>query len=165
MKILGIDPGLSATGYGIVEVRDDKLKFITHGSIRKLPRTGFTENLLGIFQGIEKIIHDFQPGYCSIEDIFYHQNKKTAIIMGHARGVAMLAAAKNSIPVYEYSPREVKMSIVGSGAASKIQVQAMVKNILGLSEIPQPDDAADALAVAICHFHRLKFLKSMAKQA
>ncbi len=157
MKILGIDPGLSTTGYGIIEAEGDRLHEITHGTIKKRQRKDFSQNLLGIYQGVTKIIQEFQPDYCAIESIFYHQNKKTAITMGHVRGVAILAAAQNQIAVAEYSPREVKLSIVGSGSAAKIQVQAMVKNILRLKEIPHSDDAADALAIAICHFHRLNF--------
>jgi crossover junction endodeoxyribonuclease RuvC len=157
LKILGIDPGLGTTGYGIVDQSGQRLNVVTFGGIDKSPRASFTENLLTIYQTINQIIIDYQPDACAIENIFYHQNKKTAIIMGHVRGVAMVAAAEKSLPVYEYSPKEVKQSIVGMGGASKSQVQAMVKNILKMAEVPQPEDAADALAVAICHYHRLKF--------
>jgi crossover junction endodeoxyribonuclease RuvC len=157
LKILGIDPGLSTTGYGIIEAKGDKLREITHGTIKKRRKTDFAQKLLGIYQGVTKIIQEYQPDYCAIESIFYHQNKKTAITMGHVRGVAILAAAQSQIAVAEYSPREIKLSIVGSGGAAKIQIQAMVKNILKLTEIPHSEDAADALAVAICHFHRLNF--------
>jgi crossover junction endodeoxyribonuclease RuvC len=157
LKILGIDPGLSTTGYGLIDTAGDKLTFITYGGVKKADKADFAKNLLFIFKKLDEIIKSYHPDNCAIENIFYHQNKKTAIIMGHARGVAILASAQNEIPVFEYSPREVKLSIVGSGGASKVQVQAMVKNILSMKEIPHPDDAADALAVAICHFHRLKF--------
>jgi len=156
LRILGIDPGLGTTGYGIVEKKGNELQLITYGGISKSPSADFTTNLLAIYQKINQIVNEFQPQYCAVENIFYHQNKKTAIIMGHVRGVAMLAAAQNQLPVFEYSPREVKLSIVGLGAASKPQVQAMVKNILHMSEVPRPEDAADALAVAICHYHRSK---------
>ncbi|MEJ2538011.1 MAG: crossover junction endodeoxyribonuclease RuvC [Calditrichia bacterium] len=157
MRILGIDPGISTTGYGVIEIESNRLKCLASGGIRSSSKLKFSQKLKSIHQAVNKIIQEFQPDFCSVEDIFYHQNKKTAIIMGHARGVAMLAAAINNIPVFEYTPREVKMSIVGSGAASKIQVQAMVKNILKMPELPTPEDAADALAVALCHHHRLKF--------
>lgn len=157
MRILGIDPGLSVTGYGIVEINGGDLKCLTYGGIRTVSSDAFAEKLLIIYKKIDHVITEFQPDHCAVENIFYHQNKKTAIIMGHARAAAMLAAAQNSIPIYEFSPREVKMSIVGVGAASKIQVQAMVKNILKMREKPTPEDASDALAVALCQFNRLKF--------
>jgi crossover junction endodeoxyribonuclease RuvC len=156
LRILGIDPGLGTTGYGIIDQNDHALQVVTYGGIRKSPKFSFTENLLTIYQKINQIILEYHPDGCAIENIFYHQNKKTAIIMGHVRGVAMVAAGERGLPVYEYSPKEVKLSIVGFGGASKIQVQAMVKTILKMKEIPQPEDAADALAVAICHYHRLK---------
>lgn len=156
MRILGIDPGLGTTGYGIIDQTDKTLHVVTYGGIRKSPKASFTENLLKIYKKINQIIIEFQPDGCAIENIFYHQNKKTAIIMGHVRGVAMVAAAEQKLPVHEYSPKEVKLSIVGFGAASKLQIQAMVKTILHMDQVPQPEDAADALAVAICHYHRLK---------
>ncbi len=120
--------------------------------------------MLEIFEGIQEVIAQFRPDACAVEDVFYHQNKKTAIIMGHARAVAMLAAIQSGIPVFEYSPREIKMSIVGNGAASKEQVQAMVKNLLHLEVKPRPDDAADALAVALCHFHRTRFRQMLSSE-
>ena len=156
MRILGIDPGLGTTGYGIIDQTDKTLHVVTYGGIKKSPKASFTENLLKIYNKINQIIIEFQPDGCAIENIFYHQNKKTAIIMGHVRGVAMVAAAEQKLPVHEYSPKEVKLSIVGFGAASKLQIQAMVKTILHMDQVPQPEDAADALAVAICHYHRFK---------
>jgi crossover junction endodeoxyribonuclease RuvC len=157
LRILGIDPGISITGYGVIEIESDRLSYLASGGIRSSSKLNFSQKLTNIYQAVIDIIKEYHPDFCSVEDIFYHQNKKTAIIMGHARAVTMLAAALNHIPVFEYTPREVKMSIVGSGAASKIQVQAMVKNILKMAEIPTPEDAADALAVALCHYHRSKF--------
>ncbi len=165
MRILGIDPGLGTTGYGIIDENDQVLDVVTFGGIDKSPKASFTENLLAIYQNINRIITEYQPDGCAIENIFYHQNKKTAIIMGHVRGVAMVAAAERGLPVHEYSPKEVKLSIVGMGGASKLQVQAMVKILLKMNEIPQPEDAADALAVAICHYHRLKFKKILSSKA
>lgn len=165
MRILGIDPGLGTTGYGIIDENEQVLDVVTFGGIDKSPKASFTENLLAIYQNINQIIMEYQPDGCAIENIFYHQNKKTAIIMGHVRGVAMVAAAERGLPVHEYSPKEVKLSIVGMGGASKLQVQAMVKTLLKMNEIPQPEDAADALAVAICHYHRLKFKKILSSKA
>lgn len=157
MRILGIDPGISTTGYGIIEVSGKNLKCLAYGGIHAPAKAAFTQKLNSIYQKISEVIQQFQPDFCAVEDIFYHRNKKTAIVMGHARAVAMLAATRQNIPVFEYSPREVKMSIVGYGAASKTQVQAMVKNILKMEELAQPTDASDALAVSLCHFHRMKF--------
>jgi crossover junction endodeoxyribonuclease RuvC len=162
---LGIDPGLGTTGYGIIDENDRVLDVVTYGGIEKSPQASFTENLFAIYRNINQIIMEYQPDGCAIENIFYHQNKKTAIIMGHVRGVAMVAAAEKGLPVYEYSPKEVKLSIVGLGGASKLQVQAMVKTILKMKETPQPEDAADALAVAICHYHRLKFKNILASKS
>ncbi|MBN2365830.1 MAG: crossover junction endodeoxyribonuclease RuvC [Calditrichaeota bacterium] len=156
MKILGIDPGLSITGYGVIDTTGNNPHFLTYGVIKKNPKASFPENLLSIYQEIKNIVSSCQPDACAIENIFYHQNKKTAIIMGHVRGVAIVAAAERKIPVFEYSPREIKLSIVGQGGASKTQVQSMIKNILQMKEIPFSEDASDALAVAVCHFHRLK---------
>jgi crossover junction endodeoxyribonuclease RuvC len=156
LKVLGIDPGLSITGYGVVEQKDNTLKHIVYGGIRKKTGVAFSESLLSIYDKISEIVTEYNPDACAIENIFYHQNKKTAIVMGHVRGVAIVAVARRQIPVFEYSPREVKLSTVGMGAASKIQVQSMVRNILSMDEVPHPEDAADALAVAICHFHRIK---------
>jgi len=157
LRILGIDPGLSITGYGIIEITDQGLVCLSYGGIKTPSASVFAEKLMTIHQHLKEVIEKYQPDYCAVENIFYHRNKKTAIVMGHARAVAILAAAQQHIPVSEYSPREVKMSIVGYGAASKTQVQAMVKNILKMPEIANPPDAADALAVALCHYHRLKF--------
>jgi len=165
LRILGIDPGLSTTGYGVIDESEQVLDVVTFGGIKKSPKASFTENLLAIYQNINQIIMEYRPDGCAIENIFYHQNKKTAIIMGHVRGVAMVAAAERGLPVHEYSPKEVKLSIVGMGGASKQQVQAMVKTLLKMNEIPQPEDAADALAVAICHYHRLKFKKILSSSA
>jgi len=157
LRILGIDPGISTTGYGIIEVSGKNLKCLAYGGIHAPAKAAFTQKLDSIYQKISEVIQQFQPDFCAVEDIFYHQNKKTAIVMGHARGVVMLAATRKNIPVFEYSPREVKMSIVGYGAASKTQVQAMVKNILKMEELAKPIDASDALAVSLCHYHRMKF--------
>ncbi|MFZ0391291.1 MAG: crossover junction endodeoxyribonuclease RuvC [Calditrichia bacterium] len=161
MRILGIDPGISITGYGIIEVQGRELRCLHHGGIRNNGSAAFSEKLLTIHENLIEIAREYQPGLCAVENIFYHQNKKTAIVMGHARAAAMLAAARINIPVFEYSPREVKMSIVGNGNASKTQVQAMVANLLKLGSRPTPADAADALAVAMCHYHRQNFLKHL----
>ena len=157
MRILGVDPGLSTTGYGIIEVTPNGLTCLNYGCIRPASKISFSEKLLKIHQNIEKVILKYQPDYCGVENIYYHQNKKTAIVMGHVRAVVILAAARMEVPVHEFSPREVKLAIVGFGGASKPQVQAMVQKILSMQTKPSPEDAADALAVAVCLYHRLKF--------
>lgn len=158
MIILGIDPGLSITGFGVIEITNNKPHYRHYGGIYNREKSKpIAEKLLKIYNGILNVVNEFQPQHCAIEDIFYHENVNTAIVMGHARGVAMLAAQQAGISVFEYAAREVKMSTVGSGAASKQQVQAMIKTLLGIPELPRPQDAADALAVALCHYHRMKF--------
>ncbi len=157
MIILGIDPGLSVTGYGVVAVDGGKARCVDFGGIYPASRAPLAEKLQRIYAGIKEVVEAYHPDAVAIEDIFYHENVKTAIVMGHARGVSILAAQQAQVPVFEYSPREVKMSVGGSGAASKQQVQAMVQTLLRLPELPRPFDAADALAVALCHFHRMKF--------
>lgn len=158
MRILGVDPGISATGYGIIEVKDRRIITLGFGAVRNKDKSaGLAERLQNIHEGILRVIDEYQPQECGIEEVFYHENVRTAIVMGHARGVAMVAAKQRGLEVFEYAAREIKMSTAGSGAASKQQVQAMVKNLLRLTELPRPQDAADALAVALCHYHRLKF--------
>jgi len=159
LKLLGIDPGLSICGYGILEVSNSLLICEDFGNIRTQNSLTMAEKLDKIYQKISNIIQIHKPRYCAIEDIFYHTNIKTAIVMGHARGVIMLAAQQANVEIFEYSPREVKMSITGSGASSKHQIQAMVKQILNLKVAPPSLDSSDALAVAICHYHRLRFHK------
>lgn len=156
MIILGIDPGLSVTGYGVIRTTGRNPLCLGFGGIYTPGTDTLAKKLEKIFDGICEVILKYVPEECAVENIFYHENVKTAIVMGHARGVVMLAAQKSRMPVFEYSPREVKMSTVGIGSASKQQVSAMVKTILQLSETPKPHDAADALAVALCHHHRMK---------
>ena len=158
MIILGIDPGLSTTGYGVIEIVNRKPRCRGFGGISNRGKDiPLAVKLKKIYEGLHEVIDTYHPQYGAIEDIFYHENVNTAIVMGHARGVAMLAAQQADIDVAEYAAREIKMSTVGSGAASKQQVQAMVQRLLGLDRPPKPQDAADGLAVALCHYHRIKF--------
>lgn len=164
---MGVDPGLSITGYGVIQITRNVVSCQDCGGIYNRGREiTLPEKLHKIYKGIRGIVEKHQPDFFAIEDIFYHENVKTAIVMGHARGVAMLAAQESGVPVYEYAAREIKMSTVGTGAASKQQVQAMVKNILRMAEPPKPQDAADALAAALCHYHRIRFrmLNKVAKR-
>jgi crossover junction endodeoxyribonuclease RuvC len=150
LRVLGIDPGNYITGYGIIEKQRSHLQYITHGEIkltRALPRSSC---LKAIYHHLLGIIEKSSPDVFAIEDIFYGKNVKSLIRQGEVRGISILAASQSNLPVYEYTPLQVKKSVVGYGLAEKNQVQMMVKAILNLSTLP-PTDAADALAVAICH--------------
>jgi crossover junction endodeoxyribonuclease RuvC len=156
IRILGVDPGSRITGLGIIEVIDDRdLRLCYHGCIRTDQKATFAYRLKQIYFGLSEIIEQFKPDHVALEDIFYSENVKTAIVMGHARGVSLLAPINLGITPAEYSPREVKQAVVGRGNASKEQVHYMVKNMLKVTEDISPDDASDALAVALCHYHRL----------
>ena len=156
-RILGIDPGTQVTGYGIIEVEiSGMIRHCYHGIIKTNRKSSLSFRLKEIYSGLLDVIKKFKPDEVALEDIFYSDNIKTAIVMGHARGVALLAPMHMGIAPAEYSPREVKMAVVGNGGASKGQVKFMVENILKLDAEIESQDAADALAVAICHFHRMK---------
>jgi len=155
--ILGVDPGSMVTGYGLIKSDGQKNVLIDYGVIRTDSKKSLPEKLKKIFEGLSQIIAQKQPDEFAIEETFYSKNAKSALVMGQARGVAILAAACAKIPVWEYSPKEVKCSIVGHGNASKQQVQYMVKNLLRLKDLPQPVDASDALAVALCHAQKLRW--------
>ena len=154
--ILGVDPGSMVTGYGLIKFNHPKSVLMDFGVIRTDSKKPLPEKLKQIFEGLSRIIAKKHPDEFAIEETFYSKNAKSALVMGQARGVAILAAACAKISVWEYSPKEVKCSIVGWGNASKLQVQYMVKNLLGLKNLPEPQDAADALAVALCHAQKIK---------
>ncbi len=154
MRILGIDPGSDITGYGLIESDGSSHSAILFGAIRTSPRRAFHERLLQIYTQLMEILSREEIHAVAVENVFYSANVQSALRLGHARGVALLVAAQKGLPVFEYSPLEIKSAIVGYGRAEKSQVQMMVRHLLGLPETPTPDDAADALAVAICHSHR-----------
>jgi crossover junction endodeoxyribonuclease RuvC len=154
MIILGIDPGSAITGFGLVEVEASRLHALDYGVIRTKAGEALVLRLKTIYDGVCAIIADHRPDAMAIESLFYADNARTALVMGHARGVAMLAAINRQIPVIEYSPREVKQSVVGNGAAAKEQVAYMVQKLLALPGLPKPQDASDALGIAICHYNR-----------
>jgi crossover junction endodeoxyribonuclease RuvC len=156
IRILGIDPGLNTTGYGLIEVNNTKPVLLKFGHIRTNSKNSLSERIHHIFRTLNSIIAEYKPERVAIEDLFYAENVKTAIVMGHARGAAIVAAMQNNSIVSEFSPREVKMSVVGNGAAAKNQVKFMVSNILKVKENITPDDASDALAVALCQWHRMQ---------
>ena len=153
MKIFGIDPGSERTGYGCVETDGSRHRIITCGAITSAASVSFPERLLAIHAGLSALLADCRPECVAIESLFFAINVRSALKLGHARGVALLAAVEAGLPVVEYTPAEIKRAVVGYGRAEKHQVQEMVKLILGLPAVPSPHDAADALAVAICHVH------------
>ncbi len=159
MRILGIDPGSRFTGFGIIDVSSDRTISV-HKGVIKAGNGEFTERLGIIFNGIRDLIEEYQPDEAAVETVFVSHNAASAIKLGQARGAAVCAVIAGGVPVAEYSPRSVKQAIVGRGAADKVQVQHMVKILLGLSETPQ-EDAADALAVALCHHHTQSTLTRM----
>lgn len=160
MRILGVDPGSGSTGYGLIETDGSSLRVVLYGAIRTNTRLPFHERLLKIHKDLTEVLLYQKADLMAIEEVFYATNVQSALRLGQARGVALLVAAQQRLPVSEYSPLEIKNAVVGYGRAEKSQIQMMVKLLLGLDEIPSPDDASDALAVAICHAHRQSTLRS-----
>lgn len=152
-RILGVDPGYARCGYAVLDYQQDKFRVIDYGIIQTEARTSFAQRLLRIACGIEHICTRYRPTHMAIEEIFFYKNRTTAISTAEARGVCIVAAARQNLAIFEYTPMQVKLAVTGYGRADKAQVQQMVKILLGLKEVPQPDDIADALAVAICHGH------------
>lgn len=151
MFIMGVDPGTAITGYGLVKYNGSRFSLVECGCIRTSPESSMAERLQVLYRELTGIIRHYQPEQFAVEELFFNKNARTALAVGHARGVAMLAAASSGLPVFEYTPLQVKQAVTGFGRAAKTQVQYMVKTILALPEAPSPDDVADALAVAICH--------------
>jgi crossover junction endodeoxyribonuclease RuvC len=151
--VLGVDPGTAAVGYGVVESVGSVLHEIAHGCLTTSPELTLPERLLRIHDGVDALIERHAPDVVAVERIYFQQNAQTALAVGHARGVILLVAARHGLPVVEATPNEVKQAVTGHGAADKHQVQRMVRTILGLESDPRPDDAADALAVAIWAAH------------
>lgn len=150
MIVLGIDPGTARTGYGLVRRDGSRLAALDFGCLETVPDRELPERLLIIHRAVGELIAEHRPAVVGVERLFFNKNVQTAFAVGQARGVVLLAAAQAGLPVYEYGPHEVKMAVTGYGRAPKDQVQRMVQMILGLSAVPHPDDAADALAVAVC---------------
>ena len=153
MRVFGIDPGSERTGYGCVESDGSRHRLVDCGAIVTSPRLGFPAQLLRIHQQLTALLAEHRPECVAVESVFYAANVRSALKLGHARGVAVLAAAEGGYSFAEYTPAEIKRAVVGYGRAEKHQVQEMVRLLLGLAEVPTPHDAADALAVAICHLH------------
>ena len=155
MIILGIDPGTAALGYGVVERISGRLRAIDHGCLVTSPDLPMPERLLAIHGLLDDLLSLHEPAIVAVERLFFSRNAQTAIAVGQARGVVLLAAAQHGKPVREATPNEVKSAIAGYGAADKEQVQRMVQLVLGMAELPRPDDAADALAIAVCIANRM----------
>lgn len=153
MIILGIDPGTAITGFGIIQKKIDKLNLIDYGCISTSKDFPLSDRLAKIFKDIQKLIKKYHPDVLVCEELFFFKNLKTAVSVAQARGVILLAAKIKKIPFFEYTPLEVKQALSGYGRATKSQIQKMVKILLNLKTVPKPDDAADALALAICHAH------------
>ena len=151
MRVIGIDPGLALAGYGIVEGDAGQMKQVTYGVIATPSGVGLPQRLRLLYDGLSAVLHEWQPAEIAVEELFFRRNVTTAISVGQARGVLLLAAEQQGLPYFSYTPAQVKQAVSGNGKAEKAQMQQMVKLLLALGTIPQPDDAADALAIAICH--------------
>ncbi len=153
MRILGIDPGYAILGYGVVDMKGNRFEPVNFGAITTDAGVSMPDRLKILYSSLSEVIAQYEPEVASIEELFFNTNTKTAIMVGQARGVAILACANSGLEIAEYTPLQIKQALVGYGRAEKKQVQSMVKTILNLREVPKPDDTADALAAAICHGH------------
>ncbi len=153
MIILGIDPGIAIVGYGVINYESGRFSVIDYGAVTTKAGMKLSDRLRNIYEDIHVLIERFHPDVCAIEELFFNTNVTTGISVAHGRGVIMLAATIQNLPVYEYTPLQVKQSVAGYGRADKAQVQRMVKSLLCLPAVPKPDDVSDALAIAICHAH------------
>ncbi|HQE98785.1 MAG: crossover junction endodeoxyribonuclease RuvC [Chloroflexi bacterium] len=156
MRALGVDPGTAITGYAIVEEDGAALQLVALGAIETPPKMPLPQRLQAIYTALRALIREHAPDAAAVEELFFSRNVTTAISVGQARGVVLLALAEAGLPTAEYTPLQVKQAVTGYGSADKHQVQEMVRVLLGLAETPRPDDAADAAAVAICHLHRAR---------
>jgi crossover junction endodeoxyribonuclease RuvC len=156
VKILGIDPGLVQTGYGIITINNNDPQIVDYGVVKPIVNEELASRLLTIFEDVSEIINMHKPSIFSIEDVFYGKNVKSALRLGQARGAAMVAAASAGLSIHEYSARKIKQAVTGNGNAHKEQVQFMVKATLKMDELPEPIDASDALAAALCHFQQFR---------
>lgn len=158
--ILGIDPGTQVSGYGVISIQDHHYIPLDYGCIRPPPRFKLSERYLVIFESVEELIEKYQPAVLVVEMQFVQKNVQSALKLGMARGAVLIAAKRKGLPVFEYAPTVAKRAVVGNGRASKFQVQGMVQQILRLASPPKPEDAADALALAICHAQAAPHIKA-----
>lgn len=153
MKVLGIDPGSETLGWGVVEGSGLKYQLVDYGTVKSSAKDAFAKRLLKIYDGVAAVIEQYQPAVISVEEAFYANNVKVALKLGQVRGVVLLVGEQSNLEIAEYAPRLIKQTVVGYGNAEKHQVQEMVRVLLRMQKAPEPHDAADALAIAICHFH------------
>ena len=158
MRVLSVDPGLGITGFSILDTKQNQTHLSAFGTIKPKPKDSLPKRLNYLFEEMNKILDQFSPDVMAIEDAFYSKNVKSAMTLGQARGSLILAAAQADIPVHEFAPRKVKMSVCGNGAATKEQVSYMVTQILKLKDPPKPLDVSDAMAVGLCYINQAKFL-------
>ena len=163
MLVLGIDPGTAITGYGLVREGEGRLTLVECGVITTPAGQPLAGRLQAIYQGLADLLRRHQPDSVAVEELFFSRNARTALAVGHARGVTLLALADAGLEVHEYKPTEVKQAVAGYGGADKVQVQQMVRMLLELEQAPHPDDAADAVAVAICHIHAARMVALIAE--
>ncbi|MGC9349942.1 MAG: crossover junction endodeoxyribonuclease RuvC [Anaerolineae bacterium] len=156
MRVLGIDPGTATTGYAVIDEVEGRLQLVTIGVVTTPAKTPLPLRLQQIYRSLTEIINEYQPDASAVEELFFSRNARTAMSVGQARGVTLLALADADLPISEYTPMQIKQAATGYGNAGKQQVQKMVRILLNLEEMPRPDDAADAAAVAICYLHRAK---------
>ncbi|MEF9921915.1 MAG: crossover junction endodeoxyribonuclease RuvC [Anaerovoracaceae bacterium] len=161
MRILGIDPGYAILGYGILDLKGNHFSTVCYGAITTDSKMEMPARLQHLYSQLTSIIEEYKPDEAGIEELFFNNNAKTAIMVGQARGVAVLACANGGLKIGEYTPLQIKQALVGYGRADKKQIQAMVKAVLNLEEVPKPDDTADALAAAICHGHSANYNNRM----
>ena len=163
MRIIGIDPGYAILGYGIVDMKSGRFSLVEYGVITTEAHTTMAERLKIIYGDLMEKIGEHEPETAAIEELFFNSNAKTALKVGEARGAAILACVNSGLPVFEYTPLQIKQALVGYGRAEKEQIQQVVRSILGLREIPRPDDAADGVAAAICHGNSSGYLERVGK--
>ncbi len=156
MIILGLDPGLATTGFGIINTNGNKFSLIKYGTLNTLPKYKLSQRINQLYESTTALLKTHQPDIIAIESLFFSRNTKTALIVAQARGILLLSAEQYLKPIFEYTPPQIKLGICGYGKATKQQVQYMTKQLLNLNQPPKPDDAADALGVAICHAHSAK---------
>ena len=164
MRILGVDPGTIVLGYGLIESVRDEMTLVHYDSIKCKARSDMSERLLFLYDGLTQVVDKYEPDVLAVESPFVGENIKSALAIGKAQAIVLLVAAQHGLPIFEYSPAKIKHHVADYGASSKEQMQEMVKLLLDLDEIPQPNDAADALAVAICHLRECR-LAEMIKES
>ena len=161
LTILGVDPGYAILGWGAIEYGASRYRLLDYGTVQTEKDAPWPERLKSVYEGLAGVIERYRPEVCAVEELFFNSNQKTAIKVGEARGAAVLACANAGCPVFEYTPLQVKQALTGYGRADKHQMQEMVRQILGLEKAPRPDDAADAVAVAICHANSSGYIEKL----